>query len=57
MTMTQGPRWLEIAASIPAAAMLWALLCWNPKGRRQWYLAAAMMVYVACYYFLFVRRP
>jgi len=55
--MTQGPRWLEIAASIPAAAMLWALLCWNPKGRRQWYLAAAMMVYVACYYFLFVRRP
>jgi hypothetical protein len=45
-----------MAAAIAAAAMLWALICWNPRGRRQWYLAAAMMAFVTCYYFLFVHR-
>ena len=53
--MIHSPRWLEVAAAIPAAVMLWTLICWNPKGRRQWLLTGAMLAYVACYYFLFVR--
>jgi hypothetical protein len=27
----------------------------DPEGRRQWFLAAAMMAYVGCYYLVFVR--
>ncbi len=51
-----APTWLEVAASIPAAVMLWAILWWTPKGRRQWFLAAAMIAYLACYYLIFVRH-
>src|SRR5207237_439625 len=56
ITANPSPTWLQVAAAIPAAAMLWTLICWTPRGRRQWYLAAGMIVYVACYYFLFVRH-
>jgi hypothetical protein len=55
MVANQSPTWPQVVASIPAAVMLWTLLAWNPKGRRQWLIAAAMMVYIAAYYWVFVR--
>jgi hypothetical protein len=56
MVANQSPTWLQVATAIPAAVMVWTLLAWNPKGRRQWLIAAAMMVYIAGYYWVFVRR-
>jgi hypothetical protein len=47
--------WLQAVAAIPAAVMLWTLICWTPRGRRQWYVAAGMIAYVVFYYVLFVR--
>jgi hypothetical protein len=55
MVANQQLTWLEIVAAVPAAVMLWILLAWNPRGRRQWFVAAAMMIYIAGYYWLFVR--
>lgn len=55
MVANQSPTWLQVVAAIPAAVMLWTLLAWNPKGRRQWFVAAAMMAYIAGYYWVFVR--
>ena len=55
MAATQSPSWLQVVAAIPAAVMVWALLVWDPKGRRQWLIAAGMMIYVAGYYLVFVR--
>ena len=52
----QSPAWLQTVAAIPAAVMLWVLLVWNPKGRRQWSVVAAMVVYIAGYYWVFVRH-
>jgi hypothetical protein len=46
--------WLEVVAGVPAALMLWILIVWNPKGRRQWLIAAALMIYVGGYFWLFV---
>jgi hypothetical protein len=51
----QQVTWVQILASVPAAVMLWVLLVWNPRGRRPWFVAAAMMIYIAAYYWLFVR--
>jgi hypothetical protein len=55
MVANQSPTWLQIVAAIPAAVMVWTLLARNPKRRRQWFVAAGMMVYIAGYYWLFVR--
>jgi hypothetical protein len=55
MVAKPNPTWLRILAAIPAAVMLWVLLAWNPKGRRQWLVAVAMAVYIAGYYWMFVR--
>jgi hypothetical protein len=55
MVANQSPTWLQVVAAIPAAVMLWTLLAWNPKGRRQWVIAAVMMVYIAGYYWVFIR--
>ena len=49
-------KWLEIVAAIPAAVMVWTLLCWTPKGRKQWILAAVMAAYIAVYYVVFHPR-
>jgi hypothetical protein len=56
VSVIYGPTWMHVAAAIPAAVMLWILISWSPSGRRQWLVAAAMTVYVALYYFLFVRH-
>jgi len=48
------PTWLQILAALPAAVMLWGLISWTPRGRREWFLAAAMMAYIVYYYFIFV---
>ncbi len=53
---TQSPTWLQTVAAIPAAVMLWILLAWHPKGRRQSLIAVAMILYIAGYYWLFVRN-
>ncbi len=55
VTGNQSATCLRVAAAVPAAAMLWILIAWTPRGRRQWLLAAAMMAYIGCYYFLLVR--
>jgi hypothetical protein len=55
MVEKESPTWLQVVAAIPAAVLLWTLLAWNPRGRRQWLVAAAMMVYIAAYYWVFVR--
>jgi len=52
----QHVSWIQTVAAIPAAVMLWTLLAWNPKTRRQWLLAAAFAIYIAGYYFLFIYR-
>lgn len=51
----KSPAWVQVVAALPAAVMLWTLLAWNPKGRRQWFVAAAMMLYIVGYYWVFVR--
>ena len=50
------PGWVATVAAIPAAIMLWTLIAWNPEGKKQWFLAAGMALYVAAYYFLFARH-
>jgi hypothetical protein len=55
MVANQSPAWLQTVAAIPAAIMLWTLLAWDPKGRRQWFVATGMMFYIAGYYWVFIR--
>jgi hypothetical protein len=52
----QRISWIQTVAAIPAALMLWTLLAWNPKTRRQCLLAGAFAIYIAGYYFLFLDR-
>ncbi len=56
MDRNQSISWIQTVAAIPAAVMLWALIVWNPKNRKQWLLAAAFALYITGYYFLFVYR-
>lgn len=55
MPKGQIPLWVEVVAAIPAAVMLWGLLAWTPRSKKQWILAGGMAIYVALYYLLFIK--
>ena len=55
MTERHWPTWFMTVAALPAAIMLWVLIGWTPETKKQWLWASAMALYIAFYYFFFVR--
>jgi hypothetical protein len=55
MNNNHFPGWVMTVAAVPAAFMLWGLLAWTPKSRKQWLIAVGMAIYIAIYYIIFIR--
>jgi len=47
---------LEAVLAIPAGIGLWYLLLSNPKTKRQYLLAGAVVAYVALYWLTFLKH-
>jgi hypothetical protein len=48
-----GPTWVRIVFGLPAAIMAWYLIIRTPKSLKQILVGAAMVGYMAAYYWFF----
>lgn len=56
MSLASGwPGWIKGIFAVSAAVMMFILIAWNPRTKKQWLWAAGMAGYVALYYFFVVR--
>jgi hypothetical protein len=55
MSGKHWPAWVQIASVVPMGIMLWVLILWTPKTKRQWFYAALMGLYILLYYITFLK--